>query len=171
MFNTSKVHNREVIAGTGDYMCSTRMTWDLFLGKDLRYRLPGIERFDGDGIIADFNDPAVAETLRGCSLLVVTVGSSCGDAAHYPAEEPYVATDNGRLIALAYRHLIGAGPQYFTLYSLPQASENRRAQGCELAFMRLHRQDSPVVPVEQEIYRGLSTSMPTWHQTTSRSIE
>ncbi|MCT9131834.1 hypothetical protein N7U24_21120, partial [Mycobacterium tuberculosis] len=157
LFNANKVYDREIIAGIGDYMRSTRVTWDLFLEEDFRCRLPGIERFDGDGIIADFDDPAVAEALRGCPLPVVAVGSSYEDAAHYPAKEPYVATDNGKLVALAYRHLIEAGLQHFALYSLPQAPENRWAQERELAFTRLRRQDNPAAPVEQEIYRGLST--------------
>ncbi|OSI82174.1 XylR family transcriptional regulator, partial [Bradyrhizobium canariense] len=76
LFNANKVYDREIIAGIGDYMRSTRVTWDLFLEEDFRCRLPGIERFDGDGIIADFDDPAVAEALRGCPLPVVAVGSS-----------------------------------------------------------------------------------------------
>lgn len=171
LFNANKVYDREIIAGIGDYMRSTRVTWDLFLEEDFRCRLPGIERFDGDGIIADFDDPAVAEALRDCPLPVVAVGSSYEDAAHYPANVPYVATDNSKLVALAYRHLIEAGLQHFALYSLPQAPENRWAQQRELAFTRLRRQDNPAAPVEQEIYRGLSTSAPTWHQAISQLIE
>ena len=61
LFNANKVYDREIIAGIGHYLRSTRVAWDLFLEEDFRCRLAGIERFDGDGIIADFDDPAVAD--------------------------------------------------------------------------------------------------------------
>lgn len=65
LFNANKVYDREIIAGIGDYLRSTRVAWDLFLEEDFRCRLAGIDRFEGDGIIADFDDPAVDEALRG----------------------------------------------------------------------------------------------------------
>ncbi|BCQ52496.1 XylR family transcriptional regulator [Burkholderia gladioli] len=166
LFNANKVYDRELITGIGDYMRSTRVSWDLFLEDDFRCRVQGIERFDGDGIIADFDDPAVDAALRGCRLPVVAVGSSYEDAAHYPPSLPYVATDNGQLVALAYTHLIEAGLEHFAMYSLPPADENRWAQQRELVYTRLRRHDSPDVPIEAEIYRGLSTSAPTWHHAT-----
>ncbi|POM14632.1 Xylose operon regulatory protein [Burkholderia cepacia] len=60
LFNANKVYDREIISGIGQYLRSTRVVWDLFLEDDFRCRLAGIEHFDGDGIIADFDDPAVA---------------------------------------------------------------------------------------------------------------
>ncbi len=94
------------------------------------------------------------------------MGSSYEDAAHYPPSLPYVATDNGQLVALAYTHLIEAGLEHFAMYSLPPADENRWAQQRELVYTRLRRHDVPDVPIEAEIYRGLSTSAPTWHHAT-----
>ena len=137
LFNANKVYDREVITGIGNYLLSTRVAWDLFLEEDFRCRLNGIERFEGDGIIADFDDPAVAEALGDSQLPVVAVGSSYADAACYPAKLPYIATDNAKLMSLAYTHLIGAGLQRFALYSLPEAPENRWAQERELAFRAL----------------------------------
>src|SRR6201999_2374111 len=121
LFNANKVYDREIITGIGKYLLSTRVAWDLFLEEDFRCRLAGIERFDGDGIIADFDDPAVADALRGCALPVVAMGSSFEDPTHYPSDLPYIATDNAKLISLAYTHLIGAGLEHFALYSLPVA--------------------------------------------------
>ena len=96
LFNANKVYDREIITGIGNYLLSTRVAWDLFLEEDFRCRLTGIERFDGDGIIADFDDPAVGEALRDCPLPVVAVGSSFEDPAHYPPDLPYIATDNSQ---------------------------------------------------------------------------
>ena len=86
LFNANKVYDREIITGIGNYLLSTRVAWDLFLEEDFRCRLTGIERFEGDGIIADFDDPAVCEALRDCPLPVVAVGSSYEDQSLYPPE-------------------------------------------------------------------------------------
>ncbi|MGF6761245.1 LacI family transcriptional regulator [Paraburkholderia sp. GAS33] len=165
LFNANKVYDRQIISGIGNYLLSTRVAWDLFLEEDFRCRLTGIERFDGDGIIADFDDPAVCEALRGCPLPVVAVGSSYEDETHYPPELPYIATDNTQLVSLAYTHLIGAGLPHFALYSLPQAPENRWAQQRELAFVSLRAAEGrSAEEIDDEIYRGLSTSAPSWNQ-------
>lgn len=160
LFNANKVYDREIIAGIGHYLRSTRVAWDLFLEEDFRCRLAGIERFEGDGIIADFDDPSVAEALRDCPLPVVAVGSSFGDAAHYPPDLPYIATDNRKLVSLAWTHLIGAGLPHLAMYSLPVAQENRWAQERELAFEAIGREEGVAAP----IYRGLATSASAWNQ-------
>ncbi|WP_028229365.1 XylR family transcriptional regulator [Paraburkholderia ferrariae] len=160
LFNANKVYDREIIAGIGQYLSSTRVAWDLFLEEDFRCRLAGIERFDGDGIIADFDDPAVAEALAGCPLPVVAVGSSFEDAAQYPPDVPYIATDNAKLVSLAWTHLIGAGLPHLAMYSLPAAQENRWAQEREHAFQKLAHDEGLDAPV----YRGLATSAPAWNQ-------
>ena len=160
LFNANKVYDREIITGIGHYLRSTRVAWDLFLEEDFRCRLAGIERFAGDGIIADFDDPAVADALRGSPLPVVAVGSSFEDPSQYPANVPYIATDNPKLVSLAFTHLIGAGLQHFAMYSLPAAEENRWAQQREFAFDKLLRAEG----LDVQIYRGLQTSAPVWDQ-------
>ena len=67
LFNGNKIYDRDIIAGIAAYLNTTRVSWDLFLEEDFRCRLPGIERWQGDGIIADFDDPA------GCAALVTAV--------------------------------------------------------------------------------------------------
>lgn len=160
LFNANKVYDREIITGIGKYLLSTRVAWDLFLEEDFRTRLNGIERFEGDGIIADFDDPAVCEALADAPLPVVAVGSSYHDHAKYPANLPYIATDNAKLVSLAYTHLIAAGLQRFALYSLPESPENRWAQEREIAFAALLAADG----LGADIHRGLPTSAPVWNQ-------
>ena len=53
LFNANKVYDRQIIAGIGDYLKSTRMVWDLFMEEDFRSRTVGIQNWRGDGIIAD----------------------------------------------------------------------------------------------------------------------
>lgn len=167
LFNANKIFDREVIAGIAAYLSSTRASWDLFLEEDFRLRLPGIERWQGDGIIADFDDPAVAAALSRSSIPVVAVGGSYEDESAYPSGVPYVATDNFKLIKLAYDHLIEAGLRRFALFSLPEAKENRWAQERENAFRSLMRRDK----MEAEIFRGQGTSAPFWDEAVEQQIK
>ena len=161
LFNANKIYDRGIITGIGNYLSSTRASWDLFLEEDFRCRLSGIERWHGDGIIADFDDPAVCEALSNSPVPVIAVGGSYEDERDYPQEIPYVATDNFKLIKLAYDHLIEAGLTRFACFSLPEASVNRWAQEREKAFQRLMQRDG-MESANGTIYRGLSTSAPVW---------
>lgn len=159
LFHASKVYDREIIEGIGSYVNQTRVAWDLFLEEDFRFRLDGIEEWQGDGIIADFDDPAVARALGAVRVPVVAVGGSYHDAANYPPGLPYVATDNRELVRAALRHLIERGLPRFACYSLPQSPLNRWAQQREQAFTELLAADG----LQGEVHRGLATSAPTWN--------
>jgi len=98
---------------------------------------------------------------------VVAVGGSYEDEAAYPSGVPYVATDNFKLIRLAYDHLIEAGLRRFALFSLPEAMENRWAQERENAFRSLMRRDK----MEAEIFRGQGTSAPSWDEAVEQQIK
>ncbi|MBC3257766.1 XylR family transcriptional regulator [Pseudomonas paralactis] len=166
LFNGSKIYDRGIITGIGNYLSSTRASWDLFLEEDFLCRLRGIERWQGDGIIADFDDPLIGEALAGSQIPVVAVGGSYEDVSAYPKGIPYVATDNHALIKLAYEHLIEAGLTRFACFSLPEAQANRWAQEREKAFRGLVQRDG--LPVE--IYRGLGTSAPLWDSAVEQQI-
>jgi LacI family transcriptional regulator len=166
LFNGSKIYDRGIIAGIGNYLSSTRASWDLFLEEDFLCRLKGIERWNGDGIIADFDDPAMGPALSDIKVPVVAVGGSYEDSRAYPRQIPYVATDNFALIELAYRHLIEAGLTQFACFSLPQADTNRWAQEREKAFHRLLERDG----LTARVYRGLSTSAPLWDSAVEQQI-
>ncbi len=166
-FNANKVFDREVLSGIAGYLSSRRASWDLYLEEDFRLRLPSISQWQGDGIIADFDDPAVAEALSHSRIPVVAVGGSYDKESDYPADVPYVATDNFKLVNLAYQHLIEAGLSRFALFSLPEARENRWAQERENAFRRLMQRDN----IEPEIFRGQGTSALDWEAAVAQQIE
>ncbi|KPC23699.1 helix-turn-helix protein [Pseudomonas syringae pv. cilantro] len=138
----------------------------MFLEEDFLCRLKGIERWQGDGIIADFDDPLIGEVLAGIRLPVVAVGGSYQDERAYPKGIPYVATDNHALIEAAYQHLIEAGLTQFACFSLPEAQANRWAQEREKAFRRLLQRDG----LQVEIYRGMGTSAPLWDSAVEQQI-
>jgi len=167
LFNANKIFDREVITGVADYLAGTRTQWHLFMEEDFRLRLAGIEAWQGDGIIADFDDPAVAAALAHCRQPLVAVGGSYADPADYPAGVPYVATDNARIVDMAYQHLVESGLRNFALFSLPVAPCNRWAQEREKAFTALMRRDR----LETAIFRGRSTCASTWDAAVQEQVE
>ncbi len=158
LFNADKVYDRQIIAGIGDYLKSTRLAWDLFMEEDFRARTVGIQHWRGDGIIADYDDPTVVEALTDLPTPIVAVGGSYADASQYPGNIPYVAADNAGLVRLAYDHLVEQGLQRFAFYGLPPQPGNRWAQEREAAFGRLLEQDG----LQGVVYRGSPGSAGGW---------
>ncbi|MGS0741708.1 XylR family transcriptional regulator [Glaciimonas sp. GG7] len=167
LFNGNKIYDREIITGIAGYLSSTRVSWNLFLEEDFLCRLPGIERWQGDGIIANFDDPAICEALSRSRVPVVAVGGSYEDENCYPPEIPYVASDNFKIMKLAYDHLIEAGLVRFACFSLPEAPANRWAQEREKAFCQFMQRDK-LVP---EIYRGQSNDAASWDEAVEQQIK
>lgn len=167
LFNANKIYDRQVISGIGEYLKSTRVEWDLFMEEDFRCRTLGIHRWQGDGVIADFDDPVVAETLSTMAIPTVAVGGSYADDSQYPANLPYVATDNAQLVRLAYVHLIEQGLQRFGFYGLPPVPGNRWAQERESAFQAMASADN----IEHVIYRGSPTSAGGWGRAQEDLVE
>ena len=167
LFNANKIFDRDIVGGIADYLGNTRVAWDLFLEEDFQVRLSGIEHWQGDGIIANFDDPAVAKALSRCRVPVVAVGGSYADPASYPAGVSYVATDNFKLVELASQHLIDVGLQRFAMFSLPATAENRWAQERENAFRSVMQRDQ----LAPEIFRGCETSAHTWDDAVQGQID
>lgn len=167
LFNANKVYDRQVIAGIGQYLTSTRVKWDLFMEEDFRSRTVGIHLWRGDGIIADFDDPVVCEALASMPIPVVAVGGSYADETQYPHNIPYVATDNHKLVRLAYDHLIEQGLQRFAFYGLPPNPGNRWAHEREAAFLQMVRADA----LQGTVYRGSSTSAGGWGRAQEDLVE
>ncbi|WP_234418512.1 XylR family transcriptional regulator [Dongshaea marina] len=123
LFNANKIYDRQVMAGIGRYIQTSRCDWEIILEEDFRIHGYGGHLLqDCDGVIADCDDPELEKLLCSTSLPVVGVGSSYQDPALYP-DCPYVATDNLKLVELAYRHLQSKGLEHFAFYGgidLPQ---------------------------------------------------
>lgn len=154
LFNAQQIYDREIIAGIGDYFRSTRVEWDVFIEEEVRHRPDALAGWNVDGIIANFDDPSICAALRGSRVPVVAVGGSYEDPQMYPANVPYVATDNFRLVKLAQEHLIEVGLPQLALYSLPESPVNLWAQERERAFQKLEPSGL--------IYRGLPASNREW---------
>lgn len=160
LFNANKVYDREIVTGIGSYLSSTRGAWDLYMEEDFRCRPQHMQDWNGDGIIADFDDPEIAEALCTQRCPVVAVGSSYAAQEDYPKGVPYVATDNEAIIRVAFEHLLAAGLPGIALYSMPVRPGNRWAQEREQAF----RKQLARTGEQAEIFRGEASDSRDWKQ-------
>ena len=167
LFNANTAFDREVISGIASYLSSRRVLWDLYIEDNFRARLPSLANWSGDGIIAHFDDPAVTEALSNSNIPVVGVGGSYANEADYPHDVPYVATDNFKLVNLAYTHLIDVGLSRFAMFSLPESPDSRWAQQREIAFRQLMERDNCQV----EIFRGHGAASLPWQDAVAEQVE
>jgi LacI family transcriptional regulator len=163
VFNAQKIYDREIIAGIGEYFRSTRVEWDVLIEEDVRQHGSELGGWGVDAIIANFDDPTICAALRGAQVPIVAVGGSYEDPQMYPANVPYVATDNFRLVKMALEHLVEAGLPHLALYSLPESPLNRWAQERERAFQRLEPQG--------RIYRGSQSSVQAWGSSLAQLVD
>lgn len=163
LFNANKVYDRQVIEGIGHYLQSCKVDWDVYLEEDFLTRLEHVEQWGGDGIIADFDDPAIQQALLNSKVPIVGVGGSYANEADYP-DVPYVATDNYAVVQAAYEHLKNKGLERFAFYGFPADNNHRWALERERAIAKLCKIDG----YECLIYRGHPTRPETWQYTMNR---
>lgn len=163
LFNANKIYDREIVTGIGEHLGTQRLPWEVIADDDLLCRPRQLQHWDGDGIIADFDDPEIAAILENARCPVVAVGSSYINQHHYPENTPYVATDNRAIIHQAISHLLDVGLENLALYSLPPDDRNRWALERECAFRTLLEESG--MPCEaHQIYRGLPASALNWEE-------
>jgi LacI family transcriptional regulator len=163
LFNANKVYDRQVIEGIGHYLQSSKADWDVYLEEDFLARLEHIEEWGGDGIIADFDDPAIQKALLNVKVPVIGVGGSYSNEEDYP-DVPYVATDNFEVVKAAYEHLKKKGLERFAFYGFPADQNHRWAVERERAMVKLCKADG----YDCSIYRGHPTRPETWQYTMNR---
>lgn len=163
LFNANKVYDRQVIEGIGEYLQASQCEWDIFLEEDFVTHLDNFDQWDGDGIIADFDNPKVIEKLSNVKVPIVAIGGSCKNEGDYP-DVPYVATDNHALVELAFQHLREKGLENYAFYGIPSDSWKRWAHERELAFTDIVEREG----YKGAIYRGAETSSKTWQYDMNR---
>ncbi|WP_440904753.1 XylR family transcriptional regulator [Catenovulum sp. SX2] len=160
LFNANKVFDRKVLEGIGMYLQTTGVNWDLYLEEDFRGRLEQIYAWQGDGIIADFDDPEIRRALENSSRPVVGVGGSHSNQADYP-KVPYVATDNFELVNAAYTHLRQKGFSQFAFYGVPDPLGVIWPKERELAMKELVNREG----YKCDFYNGRITQPASWQST------
>lgn len=160
LFNANKVYDREVMAGIGEYIQTSKTAWNVFLEDDFVHRELSLDQHHLDGIIADFDNPDLAQKLQHCPVPVVAVGSSYQNPQHYPPNIPYIATDNDAILQVAFEHLQRKGINHFAFYGLPDPGFQHWSNERRMAFERIMQHNN----YQPEIYLGQETHSANWQQ-------
>jgi LacI family transcriptional regulator len=124
-------YDREIAKGVAQYAREVG-DWRLYVEEERERRLPDLDAWPGHGIIASFDDDAVARRVAAARLPVVAVGGGRGGDEHDGI--PSVVTDNERIAVLAAEHLLERAIPRFGFYGLPSAAVTRWSDARAAAF-------------------------------------
>jgi len=138
IIDASKPYDRKVIRGVGAYARQTG-NWSLYVEEDPLQKLPDLRAWQGDGIIANFDDPRVAAAVRDVQTPVVGVGGGFG--WYRPQDRfPYFVTDSQAIARLAASHLIERGFTRLAYCGLPATRINGWSRIRAAAFQACARE-------------------------------
>lgn len=132
-----------------------------------RQRLPDLRSWHGDGILADFDDPGVAEAVSSARLPVVGFGGGYG---WYSSQSgiPYFFSNQAAVANLAADHLIERGFQHFAYCGLyPTTANLWGEERCRAFAKRIHSRGFhchiyPVVHRTTRQWNSVLASMGAW---------
>lgn len=163
LFNANKVYDRQVVEGVGEYLQASQCGWDIFIEEDFRCRIDNVKDWLGDGVIADFDDRKIVQSLQNVGVPLVGVGGSYHDPDDYPPVH-YIATDNHALVQCAFMHLKEKGLNRFAFYGLPPSGGKGWAQEREYAFRQLVASEQ----YQGVVYQGMETAPDNWQYAQNR---
>jgi len=154
--NVSRRFDRRVIQGVAAYVRASGR-WSLYVEEDPLQKLPKLDRWDGDGIIADFDDRKIARAVGGLPIPVVGVGGGHG---WYERSWgfPYLTTDNRAIGRLAAEHLLECGLARLAFYGNPPVARQRWSEEREAAFQQRARE----AHVPCHVYHGQHADAHRW---------
>jgi LacI family transcriptional regulator len=122
ILDAARPYDRLIIGGVAQY-AREHGPWSLYVEEDPLQKLPDLGHWHGQGIIANFDDRAVARAIEGLSLPIVGVGGGFG--WYEPAAGiPYVYTDNERVARVGSEHLLACGFEQLAFCGLPATRVN-----------------------------------------------
>lgn len=107
ILNINKPYDRKLVAGIARYTRKNR-NWTLYVEDEPLAKIPNLNRWRGDGIIADLDDQQVLNEVAGVKIPVVNIGGAVFDIS-WMHDVPYVTTDNRAVAQLAVEHLKNQG--------------------------------------------------------------
>jgi len=129
----ARPYDRRIIRGVAAFVAENYREWSLYVEEDPIARLPDLDAWGGDGILANFDDRRIAEAVVRSDVPVVGVGGGYGYYDDNP-RIPYVKTDNEAIAELAAQHLLDLGFQRFAYCSEPANRINGWARERATAF-------------------------------------
>ena len=122
ILNVAKTYDRLIIRGIARYVKAVGR-WSLYVEDEPLAKIPNLNTWRGHGIIADFDDIAVAEAVSNLDIPVVGIGGGFG-GYNPDMNIPYVATDNEAVAKIAAEHLLVHGFQSFAYCGYPRTAIN-----------------------------------------------
>lgn len=107
ILNINKPFGRKVVAGIARFT-RQQQGWRLYVEDEPLAKIPNLRRWQGDGIIADMDDPHVLEAVDRIKIPLVNIGGGVLNPA-WKNNAPYVTSDNPVVARLAAEHLRNQG--------------------------------------------------------------
>ncbi len=167
-------YDRGLVDGIAAFVKQSHQKWSVYLEDDPRIRLPHFEKWDGDGIITNFNNQKVIQSLGRKNLPVVGLGGG-----YVPIEEKipyaYVGTDQRDTARLGFEHLYALGLRRFAYCGEPlnrhdhwseergnafRAYANEAGCHCDVFITRLSTRLGAWTRVQECIQKWISTLAP-----------
>lgn len=134
LVDPGRTYDRKIVRGVAAYVKAQGLSWSLYIEEDPLTRLPDLANWDGDGVLANFDDHQVAELSLQLKIPVVAIGGGYG--YYDPASGiPYVKTDNHAISRLAAGHLMDLGLANYAYCGEPANRFNGWAKERESAFV------------------------------------
>jgi LacI family transcriptional regulator len=151
-------YDRKIISGVGAYAKEVG-NWSLYVETDPLEKLPDLRKWQGQGIIANFDDRKVASTVRGLDIPVVGVGGGYG--WYDPATGiPYFASDNEKIARLAAEHLLDRGFRRLAYYGYPRTRINGWSEDRGRAF----KQRAAEAGIECSVHASRQETARKWRE-------
>ena len=136
IYDATRAYDLKVMSGVAAYL-KENDHFSVYVEKNALkdQRLPELHSWGGDGIIADFDDPAVSSAVAKSRLPVVGFGSGYG---WYPpgSSIPYLFTNNQAIAGIAAEHLLERGLRHFAFCGYARTPINGWSQERERAFAK-----------------------------------
>lgn len=134
VIDASQPYDRKVVQGVSAYLQESGR-WSVYIEERPGQKLPDLRRWAGDGVIADFDDPHVANALRNVNIPVVGIGGGYG---RYDPESgiPYFVSNEDAIAQLAAEHLLERGFTNMAFCGYPRTATNLWSNDRAEAFCR-----------------------------------
>ena len=143
LVETSNAYTRGILHGIREVIQTLSVPWIVTLVEHSRgeFHPEALRRWDGDGIIARIENPAIARFLQRFAIPVVDVS-----AMQLRPQLPCVETDTAAEARLAFEHLRGCGLRNFAFLGHPGYVWSKRRQD---GFVACVRQAGSACPIYQ----------------------
>lgn len=136
IYDATRVYDLKVMTGVAAYL-QERGRYSIYIEENALkdQRLPDLRSWEGDGIIADFDDPAIARLVAQSRLPAVGFGGGYG---WYASESsmPYFYTNNRAIATLAADHLRERGFRHFAYCGYARTPINGWSEERQEAFVK-----------------------------------